>query len=434
VRAGGDVRVLASAYEDAGGRSGPAVLQRPLDEAFRERVRVPALRQRKDDLEALADFFLRLHSARAGRILDPLRPEAIERLKAYDWPGNVHELGHVIQRAVLTARGATVEIAEALLEASTELGGYRLVERLASGGMGEVWRAEHRHLARPAAIKLIRPGGNERDVQAAMSRFRREAEATARLSSPHTIELYDYGISDGGAFYYVMQLLRGMDLQNMVAFYGPMPPERVAWLLAQACRSLREAHGAGMVHRDVKPANLFACRLGAEYDFLKVVDFGMVTALPGNESTALTQPGGLAGTPGYLAPECIQGEGHVDGRADLYSLGCVAWWLLTGRLVFEERSAVASLFAHVQRPPPRITTVRADVPEALEAIIQDCLAKAPASRPQTPGELLQRLEAVPFESPWDARRAEAWWHAHLPALTREDGTPLPAVATAPTVS
>ena len=205
----GATRWLATAFEDAQGGTGPAVLQRSLEEVFQARVKVPPLRSRKDDLPALADLFLRLHAARAGRIVEPLAPQALERLAAYDWPGNIDELNLVIQRAVVTARGATVEIAAALLDAATELGGYRLVEPLGVGGMGEVWRAEHRHLARPAAVKLVRPVGHPRDLQAALSRFKREAGATARLSSPHTVELYDFGISEGGTFYYVMELLRG---------------------------------------------------------------------------------------------------------------------------------------------------------------------------------------------------------------------------------
>ena len=429
---GSSTRVLASAHEDAAGRTGPAILQRTLDDAFAARLRVPPLRLRRDDLPALADFFLRLHAVRAGRTVDPLDNQAIERLKAYDWPGNVQELSHVLQRAVLTARGSTVEIGEALLEATTELGGYRLVERLAAGGMGEVWRAEHRHLARPAAVKLIRPTGQGKEGNAALSRFKREASATARLCSPHTVELYDFGVSEGGAFFYVMELLRGVDLHSMVSFFGPVAPERVIWLLSQACRSLKEAHAVGMVHRDVKPANLIACRLGAEFDFVKVLDFGMVTAMPG-EDTALTMPGGLQGTPGYLAPECIQPDGPVDGRADIYSLGCVAWWLLTGKQVFDEHSAVATIFAHVQRPPPDLRSLAPHTPEALERVVLDCLAKTPAGRPQNPAELLRRLHAVPLAQPWNDARAEAWWRAHLPALSAPEG-PLPAAPTGPTLA
>ncbi len=381
--AGTGTRVVATAWEDSGGRSGPAILQRSLAETFRHRVRVPPLRKRRDDIDTLVDFFLRLHAARAGRVVDPLPEDARARLAAYDWPGNIRELSHVLQRAVLTARGPRVQIAEALLEATTELGGYRLVERIAAGGMGEVWRAEHRHLARPAAVKLINAGHSDAEVQSALARFRREAEATAKLSSPHTVELYDYGLSEGGSFFYVMELLRGISLQSMVGSFGPLPPERVVWLLSQACRSLREAHEAGLVHRDVKPANLMVCRLGAEFDFLKVLDFGMVTALP-DEDTTLTQPGGVAGTPGYMAPECFDPDRLIDGRADIYSLGCVAWWLLTGRQVFEERSAVATIFAHAQRPPPDLAALAPSAPAALREVVLACLEKRPENRPQTP--------------------------------------------------
>jgi DNA-binding NtrC family response regulator len=427
----GAARVIATAFEDAQGATGPAVMQRPLEEVFRARLKVPPLRQRKDDLPALADLFMRLHAARAGRMLEPLTPAALQRLAAYDWPGNIDELNLVIQRAVVTARGTTVEIAEALLDASMEFGGYRLVEPLASGGMGEVWRAEHRHLARPAAIKLIRPVGHPQDLQAAMSRFKREAGATARLTSPHTVELYDFGVSEAGAFFYVMEFLRGLDLQSLVTRFGPMPPERAVHLLGQACRSLQEAHAEGMVHRDIKPANLIACHLGAEFDFVKVLDFGMVTA-HAEEDTALTQPGGIAGTPGYLPPECLQQGVEPDGRADLYSLGCVAWWLLTGEAVFPGLGGVGLLHAHACRAPRRLRSVLPDVPEALDALVDACLAKSPNDRPQSAAALAAQLAAVHFEQPWTEARAREWWRAFVPEIAG-GATTRPVSPMAPTV-
>ncbi len=427
----GATRWVATAFEDAQGGTGPAVLQRSLDEVFQARVKVPPLRSRKDDLPALADLFLRLHAARAGKMVEPLGPQALERLSAYDWPGNIDELNLVIQRAVVTARGSTVEIAEALLDSATELGGYRLVEQIGAGGMGEVWRAEHRHLARPAAVKLVRPVGHPRDFQAVLSRFKREAGATARLGSPHTVELYDFGVSEGGTFYYVMELLQGMDLHSLVNRFGPMPPERVVHLLVQVCRSLQEAHAEGLVHRDIKPANLVSCRLGSEFDFVKVLDFGMVTASP-DEDTALTQPGGIAGTPGYLAPESLEAGVELDGRADIYSLGCVAWWLMTGEPVFPGLAGLGLVFAHARKPAPRLRSVLPDAPEALDTLVAECLAKSPDERPQSATELITRLASIPLSQPWTDERAVGWWRTYLPEFSSRAGSMKPVSPSAPT--
>ncbi len=204
-----------------------------------------------------------------------------------------------------------------------ELGSYRLVALLGHGGMGEVWRAEHRMLARDAAIKLVRAGdgGVPREL---VARFEREAKATAGLRSPHTVQLYDFGRSDDGAFYYVMELLDGYTLDRLVERHGPLVPARVVHILRQACRSLAEAHGTGLVHRDIKPGNIFLCRYGGEADFVKVVDFGLVKDVSSGGGSNLTQTGLIAGTPAFMPPEMALGK-DVDGRADLYALGCVGY-------------------------------------------------------------------------------------------------------------
>ena len=221
-----------------------------------------------------------------------------------------------------------LEVDKALLDEGLPLGHYRLLEKLGEGGMGEVWRARHQLLARPCAVKLIRPdrlGGSRRD--AALERFRREARTIARLSSPNTVRLYDFGLSESGSLYFVMELLRGLDLYALVKDFGPLPPERVVSVLRQACRSLAEAHEAGLLHRDVKPHNLFLCRLGLECDVVKVLDFGLVKSVGGEEDAQLTAEGTLTGTPAYMPPERAAG-GPGDARSDIYALGCVAWWML----------------------------------------------------------------------------------------------------------
>jgi len=302
-----------------------------------------------------------------------------------------------------------------------QLGSYRLVEELGRGGMGEVWRAEHHMLARPAAIKLVRPdavGGVGGGRALILKRFEREALATASLTSPHTVQLYDFGVTSDGTLYYVMELLRGLDLNEFVTRFGPMPPARVVHVLQQVCASLAEAHGAGLVHRDVKPANVYLCRAGYTHDFAKVLDFGLVkqAGLAGRDSK-LTAANIATGTPAYMAPELALGDEEIDGRADLYAVGCLAYWLLTGTQVFDAPSPARVMFAHVQDTPPRPSS-RAEiaVPPDLEALVMRCLAKDPADRPQTAEELSTDLTTTVPGAAWTASRAAQWWRLHLPEL------------------
>jgi eukaryotic-like serine/threonine-protein kinase len=229
-----------------------------------------------------------------------------------------------------------------------ELGSYRLVERLGQGGMGEVWRAQHLLLARPAAIKLIRPSltadGRTTTLEDAQRRFEQEAQVIASLRSPHTVNLFDFGISADGAFYYVMELLDGLDAETLVRRTGPVPAERAIHLIRQVCHSLSEAESYGLVHRDIKPANIFLCRYGEDHDFVKVLDFGIVKATTATETGhAVTRDMTVHGTPAYMAPEQALGSSDVDGRADIYAIGCVAYWLLTGQLVFTADTPMAFL-------------------------------------------------------------------------------------------
>ena len=301
-----------------------------------------------------------------------------------------------------------------------EMGSYKLVELLGSGGMGEVWRAEHRLLARPAAIKLIQPevlGCSDSSATTIVKRrFEREAQATAMLTSPHTIDLYDFGVAEDGAFYYVMELLQGLDLQTLIEKYGPVPAERAGHILSQVCSSLEEAHHSGLVHRDIKPANIYTCRYGLEYDFVKVLDFGIVKSREDEMAglTKLTNPNGATGTPGFMAPEMALGQ-EVDARADIYALGCVGYWLLTGKLVFEEETFVATMLAHAQKPPiPPSRRTEIEIPAQLEKLVMWCLEKEPHHRPSSAGDLRRAITQTGLVDSWSPERAEKWWKLHLP--------------------
>ena len=309
-----------------------------------------------------------------------------------------------------------------------QLGSYRLVELIGRGGMGEVWRAEHQLLARPAAIKLIAGRGVlEESGRVAEERFRREAEAAAGLRSPHTIQLYDFGITRDRRLYYVMELLEGSDLESLVTRYGPQPAARVASILRQACRSLAEAHAGGLVHRDIKPANLHIGRIGLEYDFVKVLDFGLVKGQGRGQRAdmLLTAPESLSGTPAYMSPEMAAGE-TVDSRTDLYALGCVGYFLLTGSLVFEGDNPLQVVLKHIQTEPvPPSVRLGRPVPEALERVILGCLAKAPGARPADAATLADSLTLAGADD-WTQRDAKRWWETTFnPTATSDRRTAPP---------
>lgn len=315
------------------------------------------------------------------------------------------------------------------------IGSYRLVEQLGVGGMAEVWRAEHRMLARPAAVKVIRRSvlveHGPHDAERLVRLFAREARTTASLSSPHTIQIFDFGITPEGAFYYVMELLDGVDLQTLVELHGAQAPERVAELLRQACHSLEEAHQREFVHRDVKPANLFACHFGIEYDFVKVLDFGLVLDRhPTPEE--IDDERRFVGTPAVMAPEMVRFHAPVDARADVYALGCVAYWLLTGARVFDATTRHDMLIMHAhQKPQPPSRRLGRPLHEGLEALVMRCLEKNPNRRPQTAGELGEALESLRFEHPWSRERAALWWRTHDPTGRLCAMAAPPAVAVEP---
>jgi serine/threonine-protein kinase len=309
---------------------------------------------------------------------------------------------------------------EAAVQKARELGSYQMLSFIGSGGMGEVWRARHRMLARDAAIKVIRADlmmlQPAYESEITRKRFAQEAQVIASLRSPHTVDLYDFGISEDGSFFYVMELLDGISLQTLVDKFGPQPASRVIHMLRQVCQSLEEAHRRALIHRDIKPNNIFACMIGIEYDFMKVLDFGLVKNVSRKETLHLTAPGVAAGTPAYMAPEVALGDDSIDGRADVYSLGCVAYFLLTGSPVFDERTATATAMAHVQKTP-LAPSARSEVPipPLLENIVLRCLAKQPDQRPRSVQELARLLGSIGEVPEWTQANASDWWQTYLPS-------------------
>jgi hypothetical protein len=288
-------------------------------------------------------------------------------------------------------------------------GQYRLVRKIAEGGMGAVYLASHEMLRRPAAIKLLRP---ERASAEAIARFEREVRVTATLKHPNTVAVYDYGRTERGDLFYVMEYLEGLDLERLVGRFGPMPAGRVIHYLRQLCGSLAEAHAALLVHRDIKPANLLACRVGGVSDTLKVVDFGVAKPLTG-EALGLTVDRVLLGTPEYMAPELFESSERASPQSDLYSVGAVGYFLLTAQPVFEVQSLPELCLAALTRAPdPPSVRLGAAVDPQLEAAIMACLAKRTESRPASARALSSLLERSKQANAWTAADAEAWWNAH----------------------
>jgi serine/threonine-protein kinase len=310
-----------------------------------------------------------------------------------------------------------------------EMGSYQLGELLGRGGMGEVYKATHRMLARPAPIKLIRPervgGGSGDSERMVVKRFRREAEAAATLRSPHTVELYDFGETEDGTLYFAMELLEGMDLETLVRQKGPLPAARVVYLLRQVCESLAEAHARGLVHRDIKPANIHVGRVGLKDDFVKVLDFGLVRSVGGSVDRSLaTAVGHVHGTPAYMAPEMAT-SADVDGRADLYAVGCVAYFLLTGRLVFEGGTPMQMITRRaVEDPLPPSQRTELPIPRDLEAVVLACLSRLPGDRPQSAAALDRALASVAVP-PWTEDQAREWWAMNRPGERPLDSSETP---------
>jgi serine/threonine-protein kinase len=347
----------------------------------------------------------------AAVFLLELRPEAVgilAQLRAAEEAGsNILFLGIA---AVLAIYGAyLVNGLHTELHAAQKFGQYQLYEKLGEGGMGEVYLAEHALLKRACALKLIKHEAGADPI--ALARFEREVQSAARLAHPNTIAIYDYGHTDDGIFYYVMEYLQGLSLAELVRKAGPLPPGRVIYLFRQVCAGLAEAHGQGLVHRDLKPANLFVAVRGGEADVAKVLDFGLVKLTKDPGAAALTGEMTVSGTPLYMAPEQAVGDRALDARADIYALGAMMYFALTGQPPFTGENALAILLAHGRDPVVPPSHVRPGVPADLEGVVLRCLAKKPADRYPSVKSLGEALAACAAAAEWGANRAEAWWTA-----------------------
>ncbi len=301
------------------------------------------------------------------------------------------------------------EAQKAAIEAQ-QIGQYKLEKKLGAGGMGIVYMGHHAMLRRPTAIKML---DVDKVNEASMERFEREVQITSQLNHPNTVAIYDYGRTPEGVFYYAMEYLDGIDLQSLVERYGPQPVPRVIHILEQICGSLYEAHSLGLVHRDVKPANIMLTRRGGEPDVVKVLDFGLVKAQDDQKQAGLTQNNSLTGTPLYMSPEAIQLPNSVDPRSDLYAVGAVGYFLLTGQPVFGAENVVELCQMHVSAvPTPPSERVRTPIPAELESALLACLEKSRAKRPQTARELAVRIARCVEAAAWNLDEADAWWGRH----------------------
>jgi len=298
--------------------------------------------------------------------------------------------------------------------AAKQLGQYSLEEKLGAGGMGTVYKARHAMLHRPTAVKFLSPDQTRED---SIARFEREVQLTSQLNHPNTIAIYDYGRTPEGLFYYAMEYLDGINLEDLVRTHGPLPDGRVVWILQQLCGSLVEAHGIGLIHRDIKPSNIVLNERGGIFDFVKLLDFGLVKALDGKKQTALTASGALTGTPLYLSPEAIGNSNSVDARSDLYAVGAVGYFLVTGTSVFEGANVIEIIQHHLQTPPdPPSRRVGFQISEDLERTLLRCLAKTPADRPQSANELAAEISCCSVTSAWTQADAERWWRTFRPQV------------------
>jgi serine/threonine-protein kinase len=318
----------------------------------------------------------------------------------------------VILTAVLSVYGAyRIETSRQEAVEARRLGQYVLREKIGGGGMGQVYLADHVLLRRPCAIKLIHPA--RAGDPAMLPRFEREVRATASLTHPNTVQVFDYGHTPDGTFYYVMEYLPGITLDQLVKRYGPLPPARAVHILRQLCGTLSEAHAIGLIHRDIKPGNVIICERGGLHDVAKLLDFGLVLAQGvGQDGERLTQEGAIAGTPAYMSPEQASGREDLDAGSDIYSLGCLAYFLLTGQPPFAGRSAVRMLAAHLYEPPVPPTIHRPEVPADVERVVLRCLAKGPAERYPSAQSLENALAGCLTVGRWTEEAAACWWRAN----------------------
>jgi serine/threonine-protein kinase len=328
------------------------------------------------------------------------------------WLGQAEEAGSNI---LFLAIGMALAIYSAFLlnglrtqlHHARKFGQYQLVRKLGEGGMGEVYLAEHQLLKRPCALKLIKAEAGADPV--ALGRFEREVQSAARLRHPNTIDIYDYGHTDDGTFYYVMEYLEGMSLSDLVRRAGPLPDGRVIYLFRQVCAGLAEAHHLGLVHRDLKPANVFVAVSGGESDVAKVLDFGLVKLTKDPGAATLTAEMTVSGTPMFMAPEQAVGDRSLDARADIYALGAMMYYALTGKPPFTGETAFAIMMAHGRDPVVPPSQAGASVSEELERVVLRCLAKKPDDRYPSVKALGEALAACSSAADWGPSQADAWW-------------------------
>ncbi len=288
-----------------------------------------------------------------------------------------------------------------------QLGQYKLKRLIGSGGMGDVYLAEHQLMKRPCAIKVIR--AEKAGDPKVLARFEREVQATAKLSHWNSIDIFDYGRADDGTFYYVMEFLPGMNLAELVRRYGPMPAARVIHLVRQACDALQEAHEVGLVHRDIKPANIFAAVRGGQYDVAKLLDFGLAKPVANLEEDQITQEGTITGSPLYMSPEQAIGDREPDARSDIYAMGAVIYYLLTGKPPFDDERPMKVLIAHAHQSPVPPTQHQPEIPDDVEQVVLRCLHKDPDQRYQSALDLAQALEDCRDADHWTRQDARNWW-------------------------
>jgi|GEM_PF-2605082 len=298
------------------------------------------------------------------------------------------------------------------LSKAQRLGNYIIEKELGTGGMGKVYTASHQFLCRPAALKVME--NHKEDLQTCITRFEREVKLSATLTHPNTITIFDYGFSSDQVFYYAMELLEGYDLNKMVEKFGPLPPERVVYILLQVCGALAEAHGVGVIHRDLKPSNIFLSCRGGLYDFVKVLDFGLAKEMGVEAHGDITQKTIILGTPRYLAPECVYDKDKIDPRSDIYTLGCVAYWLLTGHPPFDASFDAEIIRQHLILSPRKPSEAASHaIPRELEQRVMKCLEKKQEDRYQSISELAEDLGRLSFEKPWSQNRAREWWNLNF---------------------
>ena len=375
-------------------------------------IQVPTLLERKEDILVLAEAYLSYHSKQHKKNIACISDKSQKFLLQHNWSDDLAELKKMIVEHIENTSENDKELNLTGQQPNTHrtLNNYQLLDKIGEGGMGEVWKGKHDTLERPVVVKLIREDTHEEDLEVGLKRFQREAQTIAELQSPHTISLYDFGIHQENTVYYVMEMLHGVDLDELVLKFGPIPPERTIYLLSQMCLSLMEAHAFGIIHRDIKPQNIFLCKLGAQFDFIKILDFGIVKRQ--GDVSNLTGDN-IVGSPYFMAPELAISE-EIDVKVDVYSFGCTAYWLLCGRYIFYGKTILSLITQHVNEDPkPLIEASKFDIPKELNDVVMDCLHKKPEKRP-TIKEVRKRLENIQLNTSWSLENSQEWWEKHLP--------------------